>query len=81
MDPVEGPEHLGVDLPVGVVLNHPNLLADDALLLGHAFLGEVGDGDEGQENLQVFLKVVRGVEVVAGHGVGGKGVGFRAVFR
>ena len=76
---VQGLHHPGVELPVRVVLDHADLLADDALLLGHALLGEIGDGDEGQQDLQVLLKVLRGVEVVAGHGVGGEGVGLRAV--
>ena len=80
-DLIESPEQPGVNLPVGVVLDHADFLADDALLLVHALLGEVGDGDEGQQNLQIFVKVVRGVEVVPGHGVGGEGVGLCAVFR
>ena len=80
-DLVEGPEHPDVNLPVGVVLDHPDLLADDTLFLGHALLGEPGDGDEGQQNLQVLIEMVRGIKVVPGHGVGGKGVGLRAVFR
>ena len=79
-DAVEGPEHPGVDLPVGVVLDHADLLGDDALLLGDALVRKVGNGDKGQEDLQVFVKVAGGIEVVAGHGVGGKGVGLRAVF-
>ena len=78
---VQGLHHPGIELPVGVVLDHADLLADDALLLGHALLREIGDRDEGQQDLQILLKVLRGVEVVAGHGVGGEGIGLRAVFR
>ena len=51
---IQGLHHPGVELPVGVVLDHADLLADDALLLGHALLGEIGDGDEGQQDLQIF---------------------------
>ena len=36
---IEGFHHPGVELPVGVVLDHADLLADDALLLGHALAG------------------------------------------
>ena len=79
-DAVEGLHHPGVDLPVRVILNHPDLLADDALLLGHALLGKIRNGDEGEQDLQILGKVRRGIEVVARHGVGGKGIGLRAVF-
>ena len=78
---VESLEQLLVDLPVGVILHHADLLGDDAPLLVHALLGEVGDGDEAEEDLQVLLKVLRAVEVVARHGAGGEGVGLGAVFR
>ena len=78
---IQGLHHPGIDLPVGVVLDHADLLADDALLLGNALLGKIGDGHEGQQNLQILLKMVGGVEVVAGHGVGGEGVGLRTVLR
>ena len=79
--PVQSPHHTDVDLPVGVVLHHADLLTDDALLLSHALLGEIGNGHKGQQNFKVFLKVVGGVEIIAGHGVGGKRVGLRAVLR
>jgi hypothetical protein len=46
---VQGLHHPGVELPVGVVLDHADLLADDALLLGHALRREVGRGDEGEQ--------------------------------
>ena len=78
---VEGLEELLVDLPVGVILHHADLLGDDAPLLVHAFLGEVGDGDKAEEDLQVLLKVLRAVEVVARQGAGGEGVGLGPVFR
>ena len=51
--------------------NFLKIVTNKALLLGHALLGKIGDGHEGQQNLQVLLEVVRGVEIVAGHGVGG----------
>ena len=66
---------VGEHLPVRVVLDHADLLADDPLLLVHALLGEVGDGDEGEEGLQVLLKLLGALEVVPGDGVAGKGVG------
>ena len=78
---VEGREELLVDLPVGVILHHADLLGDDAPLLVHAFLSEVGDGDKAEEDLQVLLKVLRAVEVVARQGAGGEGVGLGPVFR
>ena len=70
-----------VHLPFRIVLDHVDLLGNDALLLLHALLGEVGHGHEGQQNLQILVEFLRGVEVVAGDGVGRKGVGLRAVFR
>ena len=78
---IHGPQHPGVDLPVGVVLDHADLLTDDALLLGNALVGEIGNGHKGQQDPQVFLKMLRGIEIVGRHGVGGEGVGLRAVFR
>ena len=58
---VQGPQHPGVDLPVGVVLDHADLLTDDALLLGNALVGEIGNGHKGQQDPQVFLKMLRGI--------------------
>ena len=72
---VEGLQHTVKDLVLGVVLHHADLLADDALLLGHALGGEPGHGDEGEEDLQVLLKLLRALEVVAGDVGGGEGVG------
>ena len=41
---IHGPQHPGVDLPVGVVLDHADLLTDDALLLGNTLIGEIENG-------------------------------------
>ena len=73
--------HAGVDLPVGVILDHTDLLADDALLLGNTLIRKIGHRHEGEKDLQILLKMLRRVEIVAGHGVGGEGVGLGAVFR
>ena len=72
---VQGLHHLAVDLPLGVVLDHADLLGDDALLLLHAFIGEVGDGHEGQQNPEIVIKMLGAVEIVGGNGVAGVGVG------
>ena len=72
---------VGVDLPVRCVLHHADLLADDALLLLHALVGEIGDGDELEQDLQVLIEVLGAVEIVGGDGVAGKGVGLGAVLR
>ena len=76
---VERLQHPGIDLPVGVVLDHTDLLSDDALLLGHALLREIGNRHKGQQDFQILLKVVGRIEIVTGHGVCREGVGFRAV--
>ena len=49
--PVQCLQHAGIDLPVGVVLDHADLLGDDALLLGDALLRKIGNGYEGQQDL------------------------------
>ncbi len=72
---VHGLHQLVVDLVAGVVLAHPDLLADDALLLGHALLGKPGLGHKGQQGAQVVLKALDALEVVARHGGGCVGVG------
>ena len=61
--------------------SHADLLADDALLLVHALLGEVGDGDKVQQNTEIVIEVLRGLKIVGSHGVAGEGVLHRAVFR
>ena len=55
--------------------DHADLLGDDALFLFHAFLGEVGDGHEGQQNPEIVIKMLGAVEIVGGNGVAGVGVG------
>ena len=72
---VQGLHHPGVELPVGVVLDHADLLADDPTLLFHALPGEIGDGDEGEQGPKVLLKMLGGLKIIAGDGVAGKGVG------
>ena len=76
---IHGPQHPGVDLPVGVVLDHTDLLTDDALLLGNALVGEIGNGHEREQDPQILLKVLRAVEAIGGRRVGGEGVRLRAV--
>ena len=68
-----------VALPLGVILDHADLLPDDALLLFHRLLGEVGNGHEGEKDLQILIELLRGGEIVAGDGVGGEGVGLSTV--
>ena len=46
-----------------------------------ALLREIGHGDEGEQDLQILPEVLRGVEIVPGHGVGSKSVGLSAIFR
>lgn len=62
-------------LVLRVVLHHADLLSDDALLLVHALLGEVGDGHKGQEDFQVIIELLRALEEIAGDGRAGEGVG------
>ena len=63
-----------VALPLGVILDHADLLPDDALLLLHRLFGEVGNGHEGEKDLQILIELLRGGEIVAGDGVGSEGV-------
>ncbi|MPM75536.1 hypothetical protein SDC9_122529 [bioreactor metagenome] len=56
-------------LPGGVVLDHADFLTDDALLLIHAFLCKIGDGDEGEQNAQVLLKFLGAFKIISGNGV------------
>ena len=70
-----------VDLPVGRILDHADLLGNDAALLFHAFLRKVRHGDEGEQNAQVFFKMLGAVKVIARHGVGSEGVRLCAVLR
>ena len=52
---------------VGVVVPHTDLLRDDALLLGHARIGEIRRRDKAQQRAQVLLKVVRAGKIVCRH--------------
>ncbi len=78
---IQRPHHSGINPPVGIILNHPDFLRDNALLLFNALVRKIWDRDKGQQNFQIFLKLLRGVEVIPRHGVGGKRVGLRPVFR
>ena len=78
---VEALHQIGVDPPVRLVLDHADLLGDDALLLVHALLGEVGLGDKGEEDAEALIELLGTLEVVAGDGVGGEGVVHGPVFR
>ena len=78
---VEGLHQIHKDHPVRVVLDHADLLTDDPLLLVHALLGEIGNGDEGEQDAQVLLEFLCALEIVACDGVAGEGVGGGAVGR
>ena len=78
--PVQGLQHPLIDLPLRVVLDHADLLSNNALLLGHALVSEVRHRHKGQQLPQILVKVLRAVEVVGRHGVAGKGIGLGAVF-
>ena len=78
---IQRSEHPGVDLPVGVVLDHADLLTDDPLLLGNALIREIRNGHEGQQDPQILLEMLGRVKVIGRHGVGGKGIRLRAVLR
>ena len=78
---IHGPQHPGVDLPVGVVLDHADLLTDDPLLLGNALIGEIRNRDKRQQDPQILLEMLGRVKVIGRHGVGGKGIRLRAVLR
>ena len=75
----QGLHQIHEQLPVGVVLDHADLLTDDALLLVHALLCEVGHGDEGEQNAQILLKILGGFKVIPGDGGAGKSVGGRTL--
>ena len=72
---IQGAQQIDEHRPVGVVLDHADLLADDPPLLLHALPGEIGDGDEGEQGPQIFLEMLGGLKIVAGDGVAGEGVG------
>ena len=78
---IQALHQLLIALPFRVILDHADLLTDDALLLLHRLVGKVGNGHKGQQDLQVLIELFGRAEIVAGNGVGGKGVGLRAVFR
>ena len=75
---VQAAHQVFVHLPVRAVLDHADLLGDDAPLLLHRLLGEVGHADEAQQRFQVFREMLGAVKIVRRHGVGGKGVGLGA---
>ncbi|MPM67710.1 hypothetical protein SDC9_114634 [bioreactor metagenome] len=68
-------------LPVWIILNHGNFLADNALLLVHALLGKPGHGHKGQENPQIVLKFFGAFKIIARNCSAGEGVGRGAVGR
>ena len=72
---IQGAQQIDEHRPVGVVLDHADLLADDPPLLLHALPGEIGDRDEGEQGPQIFLEMLGGLKIVAGDGVAGEGVG------
>ena len=78
---IQALHELLIALPLGVILDHADLLADDALLLLHRPVGEIGHRYEGQQDLQILIELLGGAEIVAGDGVGGEGVGLGTVFR
>ena len=67
--PVQGLQHPLIDLPLRVILDHADLLSDNALLLGHALVGEVRHRHKGQQLPQILVKMLRAVEVVGRHGI------------
>ena len=77
---IQALHQVGVDPPVGVVLRHADLLGDDALLLLHALIREVGHGHKAEQQAEVFIEVLRTLHVVGGDGVAGEGVVIGAVF-
>ena len=78
---VQSGHQVGKYLPVRVILDHADLLADDAPLLVHTLLGKPGLGDKGEEDAQIFLKLLGGFKIVSGNGAGGKCVGAGSVGR
>ena len=61
--------------PVGAVIVHLDLLPDDALLLGDGGLGKPRLAHHAQQNVKVFVDLLRGGEEIAGAVIAGKGVG------
>ena len=45
-----------------------------------ALVGEIRNGYKGEQDAQILLKMLGGIEIVAGDGVGGKGIRLGAVF-
>ena len=72
---VDGPQEVKEGAPAGVVVVHPDFLADDALLLLHRLRGEVGAGDEIQEDFQGLPEIAGAAEEIGGAVEGGEGVG------
>ena len=78
---VKRAEQVEEDLPARLVEVHADLLPDDALLLLHRLLGEVGVLDEVEEDLEVLPEVGRAGEQVTGAVEGRVGVGAGAGLR
>ena len=72
---VHGLEVLEHHLPLGVVVVHFDLLADDPLLFGHGLLCKVGRLYKVQQDLQRLVEMVGAGEEIAGGLEGGVGVG------
>ena len=68
-----------IDLPFGIVLNHADLLGNNSLLLGNAFLRKIGNRHKGEQNFQILKEMLRGIKIVGRHGIGGEGIGLSAV--
>ena len=71
---VERPEQAAVDLPARGVLDHADLLPDDAALFRNVSLGKIGRKHEFQQDFEIFLEAFGAGEVIRGHGVARKGV-------
>ena len=63
-----------INLPVGIVLNHADFLADDPLLLGHALFCKIWHRNKREQNAQTLLKMFRSSKIIAGDRVAGKSV-------
>ena len=77
---VQRPQEVKEGAPARVVVVHPDLLADDPLLLLDRFRGEVGLGDKIQEDFHGLPEVVGAAEKIGGAVEGGVGVGRGAGF-
>ena len=78
---VQTAQQVRIDAPVGRVLGHADLLGDDAALFVDALLSKIGNRDKGEQDAQVFLKMLGAVEVIRRHGIAGEGVWLGSVLR